>query len=50
MVIGDPVKLPQILSQESKINIDDLHAVLIVTLSNNNIYSGNFGRQLLEIK
>lgn len=50
MVIGNPVTLPQILSQESKINIDNLHAVLMVTLSNNNIYSGNIVRQLPEIK
>lgn len=49
MVIGNPVTLPQILSQESKINIDNLHAVLMVTLSNN-IYLGNIFRQLPEIK
>lgn len=50
MAIGNLVTLPQILSQENKINTEDLPAVLIVTLSNKNIYLGNIVKQLLEKK
>lgn len=50
MVIGNPVTLPQILSQENKINIEDLHAGLIVTLSNKNIYLEIFLDNFLKQK